>query len=51
MASLAFFDESDIHLNSAKGWLENDDAFFDNIGRVVQDRSNHVPRVLKNPTG
>jgi len=47
MAPLAFSDKCDIQLNRAKGWLENKDSFFDTIGRIVKDRTKHVPRVLK----
>jgi len=33
-------------LRNAKGWLGNDDPFFDEIDRIVQDRTKHVPKVL-----
>ncbi len=47
MARLVPADEIDIHLCNAKGWLENDDPFFDTIDRIIQDRSKHVPRIVK----
>ena len=47
MARLVPADELHMHLCDAKGWLENDDPFFDTIDRIVQDRSKHVPRVLR----
>jgi prevent-host-death family protein len=47
MARLVPADESNMHLRDAKGWLEGDDPFFDEIDRIVQDRIKHVPRVLK----
>lgn len=47
MARLVPVDEPDTHLGKAKGWLEGDDPFFDFIDRVIQDRTKHVPRVLK----
>ena len=47
MARLVPADEPDRHLSRAKGWLEGDDPFFDEIDRIVQDRTKHVPRVLK----
>ena len=47
MARLLPADETNLHLNQAKGWLEDDDAFFDEINRIVQDRMKHVPRVLR----
>lgn len=46
MARLVPVDESNMHLKEAKGWLEGDDPFFNEIDRIVQDRMNHVPRVL-----
>ena len=49
MARLVPADEIDIHLCNAKGWLENDDPFFDTIDRIIQDRSKHVPRIVKEP--
>jgi prevent-host-death family protein len=46
MARLVPADETKLHLSQAKGWLENDDPFFDEIDRIIQDRTKHVPRVL-----
>ncbi len=48
MARLVPVDEINRHLSQAKGWLENDDPFFDEIKRIIQDRPKHVPRVLRN---
>lgn len=36
-------------LRNAKGWLDNDDPFFDELNRIVEDRTRHVLRVLKKP--
>jgi len=47
MARLVPADEINLHLCDAKGWLENDDSFFADIDRIIQDRSKHVPRILK----
>ena len=47
MARLVPADEIDNHLSNARGWLEDDDPFFDAIDRIIQERSKHVPRVLK----
>jgi prevent-host-death family protein len=33
------------HLADAKGWLEDDDPFFDEIDRIVEARRRHRPRV------
>lgn len=51
MARLVPADETNMHLSQAKGWLDNDDPFFDQIDRIVQDRAKHTPRVLKKPPG
>ena len=52
MARLVPAEETNRHLSQAQGWLEDDDPFFNEIDRIVQDRTKHVPRVLKgNPTG
>jgi prevent-host-death family protein len=31
-----------------KGWLDEDDAYFEIVDEIVADRQRHVPRVLKN---
>ena len=46
MARQIHADEIKKELRNAKGWLESDDPFFDEIDRIVQDRAKHVPRVL-----
>lgn len=48
MARLVPADEIDLHLKDAEGWLEDDDPFFDVINRLVEERSKHIPSVLKN---
>jgi prevent-host-death family protein len=50
MARLIPADETNLHLSKAKGWLENDDPFFDEIDRIIQNRTKHVPRVLEGNT-
>ena len=47
MARLVPADEIDMYLSNAKGWLEEDDPFFQAINRIIQERSKHVPRILK----
>ena len=47
MARLVPADEVDMHLSNAKGWLEEDDPFFEAINRIIEERSKHVPRILK----
>lgn len=38
------------HIASAKGWLDNDDAFFNSIEGIIKDRSTHTPRSWRNQT-
>jgi prevent-host-death family protein len=47
MARLVPADEIDKHLSDAKGWLEDDDPFFDAIDRIIEERTKHVPRILR----
>lgn len=47
MARLVPADETDKHLSEARGWLEDDDPFFDAINRIVRARPRHIPRMLK----
>ena len=47
MARLVPADEIDTHLSKAKGWLEDDDPFFDAIDGIMKDRGEHVSRILK----
>ena len=45
MARLVPVDEMDRHLCDAKGWLEDDDPFFDAIDRIIRERSQHFSRI------
>ena len=47
MARLVPVDSPGSHLCKAKGWLDNNDPFFDMMNQIVQNRSKHIPRVLK----
>ena len=47
MARLIPVEGNEQHLGDAQGWLDDDDPFFDNIDRIVKDRSKHTPRILK----
>ncbi len=47
MARLVPADAIDMHLSNAKGWLDNNDPFFEEIDRIVQERSMHPPRTLR----
>ena len=37
---------SEDHLSKVQGWLDDEDAFFDFVDRIIRDRENHVPRIL-----
>ena len=47
MARLVPADETGNHLINARGWLDNDDPFFETIDRIIEERTEHVPRILK----
>ncbi len=47
MARLVPADETDKHLSDAKGWLKDDDPFFDAIDGILKARAKHIPRILK----
>ena len=49
MARLIPIDESARHIADAQGWLDNDDPFFAAIDRIVEDRAQHIPRILGKP--
>lgn len=38
--------EKTISVAEARGWLNNEDDFFEIIDRIVEDRDKHVPRVF-----
>jgi len=40
-------EDKELHLGYAKGWLEEDDAFFGVMEEIVEEQSAHVPRILK----
>ncbi|MCI0343222.1 MAG: type II toxin-antitoxin system prevent-host-death family antitoxin [Planctomycetales bacterium] len=35
------------HLASLKGWLDDDDPFFEALDEIVASRARHVPRVVR----
>ena len=47
MARLVPAEENDKHLVDARGWLAEDDPFFEMIDLIVKERSVHLPRILK----
>ena len=47
MARLVPADETENHLSNARGWLEDDDPFFETIDRIIEERFKHAPRILK----
>lgn len=34
------------HLADAKGWLDDEDDFFNTIDQIIEHRDRHIPRVL-----
>jgi len=46
MARLVPTEENDEHLVQAKGWLKEDDPFFQTIESIVRNRSKHTSRLL-----
>jgi prevent-host-death family protein len=40
-------EDMDQHLGHAKGWLEEDDAFFGVMEEIMEERSTQIPRILK----
>ena len=47
MARLVPVDEVREHLCGARGWLEEDDPFFDTMEAIVEERSDHTPRAYR----
>ena len=47
MARLVPVIDRDAHLADAKGWLEDDDPFFDLMTGIIQARDAHQPRVFR----
>ena len=47
MARLIPADHSERSLGDVKGWLDENDPFFDDINGIIRDRKNHIPRVTK----
>ena len=46
MARLIPADYTERHLGEVKGWLDENDPFFDDINHIIQERKNNVPRVI-----
>ncbi len=47
MALLSPPEKNDSPIFEFKGWLNGYDPFFSSIDRIVQERAEHKPRVLK----
>ncbi len=39
-------EDVEMHLAEAKGWLDEDDEFFETITQIVENRKKHKPRIL-----
>lgn len=37
------------HISDVKGWLDDEDPFFDIVNSIVADRAQHTPRVFSDP--
>lgn len=47
MAKLVPVEEKDKpHLADARGWLPDDDAFFNFIDEILESRKKHTPRII-----
>ena len=47
MARLIPANQAERHLGESKGWLDDEDPFFEIMDQIVRDRIKHIPRVLK----
>jgi len=47
MARLIPAEQPTRHLGDVKGWLDEDDPFFDEINQIVQARKKHTPRLIR----
>jgi len=47
MARLVPAGHSQEHLGDVKGWLDENDPFFDTIDRIIENRKSHSSRILK----
>ena len=50
MVRLVPVEQSEMHLAEVKGWLDENDPFFDTINGIVRNRKSHTPRVLNRST-
>ncbi|HJX34584.1 MAG TPA: type II toxin-antitoxin system Phd/YefM family antitoxin [Desulfatiglandales bacterium] len=51
MACLVPAEQSVGHLGDIKGWLDKNDSFFETMNNIVQNRKDHIPRILKKRQG
>ena len=51
MACLVPAEQSVGHLGDIKGWLDENDSFFETMNNIVQNRKDHAPRILKKRQG
>ncbi|MEE8399140.1 MAG: type II toxin-antitoxin system Phd/YefM family antitoxin [Desulfobacterales bacterium] len=47
MARLIPVGGNERHVGDTRGWLDDDDPFFDDMKRIVERRSKHIPRILE----
>jgi len=51
MACLVPAEQSSRHLGDVKGWLDENDSFFETINNIIQNRKSHTPRILRGTQG
>jgi hypothetical protein len=39
------------HLGAVKGWLDENDSFFETINNIVENRKGHAPRIIRRKKG
>ena len=47
MARLIPAEQPTRHLGDVKGWLDENDPFFNEIDQIIQDRKKHMHRLTK----
>ena len=47
MARIVPVDEADKNLGDVKGWLDEDDPFFNIMDSIILNRKKYAPKVLK----
>src|SRR4030042_939343 len=51
MACLVPAEQPVRHLGDVKGWLNENDSFFETINNIVENRKGHTPRIIRRKKG